>query len=88
MKISMLSILSLGAFAILVVMPLLPMQAYAHGCQAQGGCCTFGGACAEGSLTPLGMMIVAVGIFGVLLDSYYGRSQERKRLYSALNIFE
>jgi hypothetical protein len=84
----MLSFLLMAGIAISAIMPFLPVQAYAHGCQAQGGCCTVGGACAEGSLTPLGMMIASVGIFGVLLYSYYGRSQERKRLYSALNIFE
>jgi hypothetical protein len=62
-------------------------NASAHGCQAQGGCCTLGGMCAEGSPIPLSMMFVAVGMFGLVLISFYGRRQTHQKICSCLNIF-
>jgi hypothetical protein len=83
-----LSFFTLIALLLLAVVSFVPLQAYAHGCQAQGGCCTVGDPCVEISAnTPLGIMFVAVSIFGALLLPFYGREQ-RRRLYSALNIFE
>lgn len=63
-------------------------NAYGHGCQAQGGCCTVGSACAEASITPLAMMFVATSVFGVMLFSFYGRQQLPHKICSCLNIFE
>jgi hypothetical protein len=84
----MLSFFTLIALLLLAVVSFLPLQAYAHGCPAQGGCCTVGDSCVEISAnSPLFIMFVAVSIFGVLLFSFYGREQ-RRRLYSALNIPE
>jgi hypothetical protein len=70
------------------VVQFLP-QAHAHGCAAQGGCCTVGSACVEISTnSPLNMMFVGMSIFGLLLLPFYGHAQEQRRLCSALNVYE
>jgi hypothetical protein len=65
-------ILAIGLLLMIPVGLDFPV-AYGHGCQAQGACCTVGMACGEGSSTPLSMMFVAVGMFGLILVSFYGR---------------
>ena len=61
--------------------------AFGHGCQAQGGCCTVGGACIRISpISPIYMMFAVVGASGVAMLAFYGRSH-RNRLGAIFNIF-
>jgi hypothetical protein len=83
-----LSFFALIAILLLAAVSFVPLQAHAHGCPAQGGCCTVGDPCVEISAnSPVGIMFAAVSIFGALLLPFYGREQ-RRRLFSALNILE
>ena len=79
--------LALG-LSLLTTVGLSYQSAYGHGCQAQGACCTVGMACGEGSSTPLIMMFVAVGIFGFIFVSFYGRRNIPQKICSCLSVLK
>ena len=77
-----------GVIIIIVAVTLNLRSAYAHGCQAQGGCCSVGGACVEISAnSPIYMMFAVVGLGGLTMFVFYGRSEQRQRLGAIFNIF-
>lgn len=80
--------LALGAMIVTAAVAISTNSAYAHGCQAQGGCCTVGGSCVEISATsPVYMMFAVVGAGAVAMLGFYGRQEPGTRLGAIFNIF-
>jgi UDP-N-acetylmuramyl tripeptide synthase len=77
----------LGTIIVAIAVAISTGSAYAHGCQAQGGCCSVGDACAEiGAVSPIYMMFATVGASAVAMLAFYGK-QEGTSLGAIFNIF-
>lgn len=79
---------AMGVVLVAAVIVANAGAAYAHGCQAQGGCCTVGSACVEISAnSPIFMIFAVVGLGAVTMMAFYGKSIQKSRLGAIFNIF-
>jgi hypothetical protein len=80
--------LALGSIIIATAFAASIDSAYAHGCPAQGGCCTVGNACVDISpISPMYMMFAVVGVSAVTILTFYSRQEQGDRLGAIFNMF-